>query len=45
MDGDFEPEGRRAFDEHGNCEKGNAGCVVLLLGLLAVAIIMALQNK
>jgi len=45
MDADFEPEGWSAFDEHGNCEKGNAGCVVLLLGLLLVAIIIALMNK
>ena len=39
-DGDFEPEGWSAFDDHGaHGEKGNAGCVVFFIVIVVVAIV------
>ena len=39
-DGDFEPEGWSAFDDHGaQDEKGNAGCAVFFIVIVVVAII------
>lgn len=39
-DGDSEPEGWSAFDDHGaHGEKGNAGCTVFFLVIVIVAII------
>lgn len=39
-DGDFEPEGWSAFDDHGaHGEKGNAGCAVAILAVVIIAII------
>lgn len=39
-DGDFEPDGWSAFDDHGSQdEKGNAGCLVLFLVIVIVTII------
>lgn len=39
-DGDFEPEGWSAFDDHGvQDEKGNAGCAVFFIVIAVVAII------
>ena len=38
-DGDFEPEGWSAFDDHGvQDEKGNAGCAVFFIVIAVVAI-------
>lgn len=39
-DGDFEPEGWSAFDDHGaHGEKGNTGCAVFILVIVVIAII------
>ena len=39
-DGDFEPEGWSAFDDHGaHGEKGNAGCAVFFIVIAVVAIV------
>ena len=39
-EGDFEPEGWSAFDDHGaQDEKGNAGCAVFFIVIVVVAII------
>ena len=37
-DGDFEPEGWSAFDDHGaQDEKGNAGCAVFFIVIVVMA--------
>ena len=39
-DGDFEPEGWSAFDDHGTRgEKANAGCAVFFLVIAVIAIV------
>ena len=39
-DGDFEPEGWSAFDDHGaHGEKGNAGCAFAILAVVIIATI------
>ena len=39
-DGDFEPEGWSAFDDHGvHGEKGNAGCAFAILAEVKIAIV------
>ena len=39
-DGDFEPEGWSAFDDHGaQDEKGNAGCAFAILAVVIIATI------
>ena len=44
-DGDFEPEGWSAFDDHGaHGEKGNAGCAVFFIVIAVVAIIGKLSG-
>lgn len=44
-DGDFEPEGWSAFDDHGaHGEKGGAGCVVLFLVIAVIVIIWKLAG-
>ena len=38
--GDFEPEGWSAFDDHGaHGDKGNAGCALIMMGIVVIAII------
>ena len=38
-DGDFEPEGWSAFDDHGtHGEKGNAGCAVFFIVIVVIAV-------
>ena len=39
-DGDFEPEGWSAFDDHGaHGEKGNAGCAMFFIVVAVLALI------
>ena len=39
-DGDFDPEGWSAFDDHGaHGEKGNAGCAIFFIVIAVVVII------
>ena len=43
MDGDFEPEGWSAFDNHGaHGESGNAGCAIFFIALFLIAVISKL---
>lgn len=45
-DGDFEPEGRSAFDDHGaHGEKGNAGCAVAILAVVIIAIVGRIAGR
>lgn len=43
-DGDFEPEGWSAFDEHGGGGEGNAGCALFFIVIAVVAIIGKLSG-
>lgn len=45
MDGDFEPEGWRAFDDMGGKAKGNAGCGCFFLVLFVNGILVTLLSK
>ena len=43
MDGDFEPEGWSAFDDHGaHGDKGNAGCAVVFIIIVVIGMISRL---
>lgn len=43
MDGDFEPEGWSAFDDHGaHGDKGNAGCAVVFIIIVVMGMISRL---
>ena len=45
MDGDFEPEGWSAFDDHkGRGVSGNAGCAVFFIALFLIAVISKLSG-
>lgn len=44
-DGDFEPEGWSAFDDHGTQgEKGNAGCAAVMIVIFIVAIVSSIAE-
>ena len=42
-DGDFEPEGWSAFDEHGGGE-GNGGCAAVMIVIFIVAIVSSIAD-
>ena len=45
MDGDFEPEGWSAFDDHGaHGEPGNAGCAIFFIVIFAIAVVSNLAG-
>lgn len=44
-DGDFEPEGWNAFDDHGTQgEKGNGGCAAVMIVIFIVAIVSSIAG-
>lgn len=46
MDGDFEPEGWSAFDDHGaHGEEGNAGCAIFFIVVFVIGILATLLGK
>ena len=45
MDGDFEPEGWRAFDDMGGDAQGNAGCGCFFLALFIIGSWVTLLSK
>lgn len=43
-DGDFEPEGWSAYDEHGGGGEGNAGCAAVMIVIFIVAIVSSIAE-